>query len=282
MKILITGAYGQLGRAFQELFNKEKVEYIATGTKDLDITDLKQLREFVLKNSGITHIINCAAYNQVDKAEEDWKTAYLVNGLGVRNLAILASEIDAEIVHYSTDYVFSGRKGSPYTIYDIPDPINKYGESKYLGERFLISIAKKYYLIRTSWVFGDGPVNFVKKVINWSREKSELKIAEDEISSPTYAPDLAEATWELMKLKAYGWYHITNTPCSRYEWAEFILNSIGWKGELKKAKQEEFGLPAKRPKYSVLDNFGYTEVTGKSMRDWKTATREYLTKLIKI
>lgn len=281
MKILLTGANGQLGKAFRKLFEKESVAYIPTDIDTLDVSNLEQMRNLLKEHAEITHIINCAAYNQVDKAEEDWKTAYTVNGLAVRNLSIIANEIGAELIHYSTDYVFSGKKGEPYTIYDPPDPINKYGESKALGERFLTSIAQKYYLIRTSWVFGDGPVNFVKKVLEWSKNRTQLRITEDEVSSPTYAPDLAEATWELVKRKAYGWYHITNTPCSRYEWAEFILKEIGWNGELMRAKQEEFKLPAKRPKYSVLDNYGYKETTGKEMRDWKDATKKYLLDLFR-
>lgn len=276
MKVLITGANGQLGRAFQELFKNEKVEFIAAPKEELDITDLRKIREFVSKNPEITHIINCAAYNKVDEAERDWKTAYLVNGLGPRNLAIVANEIDAELVHYSTDYVFSGEKGSPYTIYDTPDPINRYGESKVLGERFLMSIASKFYLIRTSWVFGDG-MNFVKKVIEWSKKSQVLKIVDDEVSSPTYAPDLARATWELIKQKAYGLYHITNSGyCSRYEWAEFILNKIGWNGELRRAKQKDFNLPAKRPRFSVLDNFGLEETVGVKIPHWKTAVERFL------
>lgn len=279
MKVLITGVNGQLGKAFQELLKNEGVEFIATSREEFDITDLKKIREFVSKNKGITHIINCAAYNKVDEAEKDWKTAYLVNGLGPRNLAIVANEIDAELIHYSTDYVFSGKKGSPYTIYDTPDPINRYGESKVLGERFVMSIAKKYYLIRTSWVFGDGPVNFVKKVIEWSKKSNVLKIVDDEVSSPTYAPDLARATWELIKIKAYGLYHITNSGyCSRYEWAEFILKEIGWNGELKRAKQEDFNLPAKRPKFSVLDDFGFKEVTGLELRSWKESASDFIDK----
>ncbi|HBJ81650.1 dTDP-4-dehydrorhamnose reductase, partial [Pseudothermotoga sp.] len=242
MLVLITGANGQLGRAFQELFKEQGIDFIAATKEELDITNLQQIREFVRKNEGITHIINCAAYNKVDEAERDWKTAYLVNGIGPKNLAIVSNEIGAELVHYSTDYVFSGKKGSPYTIYDTSDPINKYGESKVLGERFVMSFSNRYYLIRTSWVFGDG-MNFVRKVLEWSKKSKVLRIVDDEVSSPTYAPDLAKATWELIKLKAYGLYHITNSGyCSRYEWAEFILNEIGWDGELKRAKQEDFNL----------------------------------------
>lgn len=279
MLVLITGANGQLGRAFQELFKNEGAEFIAAPKEELDITDLKKIREFVSKNPGITHIINCAAYNKVDEAEKDWKTAYLVNGLGPRNLAIVANEIDAELVHYSTDYVFSGEKGSPYTIYDTPDPINRYGESKVLGERFIMSIADKLYLIRTGWVFGDGE-NFAKKVIEWSKKNQVLRIVDDEISSPTYAPDLARATGELIKQRAYGLYHITNRGyCSRYEWAEFILNKIGWSGELKRAKQEDFNLPAKRPKFSVLEGFGLWETIGMKMEEWIRRTTEFIEKI---
>ncbi|ACM22211.1 dTDP-4-dehydrorhamnose reductase [Thermotoga neapolitana] len=279
MLVLITGANGQLGRAFQELFKEQGIDFIAATKEELDITNLQQIREFVRKNEGITHIINCAAYNKVDEAERDWKTAYLVNGIGPKNLAIVSNEIGAELVHYSTDYVFSGKKGSPYTIYDTSDPINKYGESKVLGERFVMSFSNRYYLIRTSWVFGDG-MNFVRKVLEWSKKSKVLRIVDDEVSSPTYAPDLAKATWELIKLKAYGLYHITNSGyCSRYEWAEFILNEIGWDGELKRAKQEDFNLPAKRPKFSVLDGFGLREFTGMKMESWKRRTTEFIEKL---
>jgi dTDP-4-dehydrorhamnose reductase len=139
-----------------------------------------------------------------------------------------------------------------------------------------MSIADKFYLIRTSWVFGDGE-NFAKKVIEWSKKNQVLRIVDDEISSPTYAPDLARATWELIKQRAYGLYHITNSGyCSRYEWAEFILNKIGWSGELKRAKQEDFNLPAKRPRFSVLDNFGLEETVGVKMPHLKTAVERFL------
>lgn len=278
MKILITGATGQLGKDFQKYLKENNIEYIPTDSPDLDITSLNQLRQFTEENKNITHIINCAAYNAVDKAEEEWEKAYSINGLGVRNLALISNEINAELIHYSTDYVFSGDKGSKYTIYDTPNPINKYGESKALGEKELL-LAKKRYLIRVSWVFGTGNTNFAKKVINWSKNKDELRIVDDEISSPTYTKDLVKATMNLINLKAYGTYHITNSSCSRYEWAEYILEKINWKGELIKAKKEEFDLPARRPDYAVLDNFGYKEMTGEQMPDWKNATERFLEEL---
>ncbi|MDI3478489.1 MAG: dTDP-4-dehydrorhamnose reductase [Thermoanaerobacterium sp.] len=274
MKVLITGAKGQLGQAFQKKFEQLNIEYLAKGSKELDITKMDQLRDLIQSENGITHIINCAAYNYVDKAEEEWEKAYQINGLGVRNLSIISNEINAELIHYSTDYVFSGKKGE-YTIYDTPDPINKYGESKALGEREATQ-AQRYYLIRTSWVFGVGKDNFAKKVITWSQNSKELKITTDEKSAPTYTLDLVEATLDLIKQKAYGLYHITNTPCTRYEWAEYILKKIGWQGTLMQAKRSDFNLPAQRPESSVLNNFGYTEVTGKKMPDWKDATDRFL------
>lgn len=274
MKILITGAKGQLGQAFQKKFEQLNIQYIAKGSKELDITKMDQLRNVVQNEKGITHIINTAAYNHVDKAEEEWEKAYQINGLGVRNLSIISNEINAELIHYSTDYVFSGKKGE-YTIYDTPDPINRYGESKALGERE-VTQARKYYLIRTSWVFGVGKDNFAKKVINWSQNNKELKITTDEKSAPTYTEDLVEATLELIKQRVYGIYHITNTPCTRYEWAQYILKKISWQGTLKPAKRSDFNLPAKRPESSVLNNFGYQQVTGKKMPDWKDATDRFL------
>lgn len=274
MKVLITGANGQLGQEFQKKFNQLKISYIPTDYQQLDITNIEQIRKLVQKEKDITHIINCAAYNNVDKAEEEWEKAYTINGLAVRNLAIVSNEINAELIHYSTDYVFSGTK-KEYTIYDEPSPINKYGESKALGEKE-VKQARKYYLIRVSWVFGMGNINFAKKVIGWSKDKEELSITTDEKSAPTYTVDLVEATLELIKHKVYGLYHVTNTPCTRYEWAEYILKLIGWQGRLKQAKRSDFNLPAIRPESSVLNNFGYSQVTGKTMPDWKDATKRFL------
>lgn len=274
MKVLITGSSGQLGQAFQRLFSEKNIEHIPATHGMLDVTNIKQLREFI-KGKNITHIINCAAYNAVDKAEEDWQTAYFINGLAVKNLAIISNEENVELVHYSTDYVFDGKKTNPYTIFDMPNPISKYGESKLLGERF-VTLTNRYYLIRVSWVFGMGNVNFAKKVLDWCTRGNELKIADDETSAPTFTDDLAYATYLLIKERAFGLYHITNTPASRYEWAEYILQKIGWKGTLKRAKKDDFNLSAKRPGYSVLDNFGLKETINFEMPSWQDATNRFL------
>nr|MBP7237898.1 dTDP-4-dehydrorhamnose reductase [Petrotogaceae bacterium] len=269
--ILITGANGQLGKEFQKFLSEKNREVLALDIQELDITDLEKTRK-ILKNIQAEYIINCAAYNDVDKAQEEWKKAFSVNAIGVRNLAIVAAETGAELVHFSSDYVFSGNRNVPYTIYDRPNPINKYGESKVLGERFLKELNNKYYLVRTSWLFGDGEKNFLRKVLLWASSRQKIRVVDDEVSSPTCTSDLAKAVWDIIKIKAYGTYHITNSSCSRYEWAELILKEINWQGVLERSKRQEFNLPAKRPDYTVLDNFGFKETTGYEMPSWQEAT----------
>lgn len=277
MKFLITGSNGQLAKEITKELTKSGIQFDAFDHKSLDITDLKSVREIIkLKKPDI--VINCAAYNAVDKAEDDWQNAYLVNGIGPRNLAIACGETDAILVHYSTDYVFDGQKHAPYTIADDPNPINKYGQSKLLGERFVQSFSRKYFIIRVSWVFGIGnESNFAKKVIEWSKVNDTIKVVDDQISSPTYAVDLAKATLDLIKTNAYGLYHMTSpNPCSRYEWAKYILDLIDWEGTLIPAKSGEFKTQAKRPGYTFMDSFPLKEVIGYNLADWKDATERFI------
>ncbi len=279
--ILITGANGQLGQDFQKLFKEKEMAFIATDFSELDITDIDAIRDFV-EDKKITTIINCAAYNAVDRAEEDYINAYKVNSFAVRNLAFVANEVGADFIHYSTDYVFDGKSKRPYLIFDPVNPKSVYGHSKYSGEKIALDTCKKSYVLRTSWVFGEGNTNFVKKIIEWAEGKEELKVVDDQISSPSYTVDLAKATLDLIKSKNYGLYHMTNSgSCSRYEWAEYILNSIGWKGKLIAAKSADFKTAAERPEYSVLDNLGLKEAIGYELPNWKDATDRFL-KNIKI
>ena len=273
MKYLITGASGQLGKAFRKVLESDA---IFLSHKELDITDLTEVRE-ALSHYKPKVVINCAAYNKVDDAEKDWREAYKVNGLGSRNLAVASNELGAILVHFSTDYVFDGTKKTPYTIADKPNPISEYGKSKLLGEEFVRSLTTRHIIIRTSWVFGDGTQNFVHKVMSWSRKYKTLRIVVDEVSSPTYTEDLAKATVDLLKVGAFGLFHITNSEsASRYEFAKEILNIVGWNGKVEKATQEDFKLLARRPKYSVLDNFALKEAIGYNLRSWKEALREFL------
>jgi dTDP-4-dehydrorhamnose reductase len=276
MNILVTGAGGQLGQDMVQACRENEIPVLAADSKALDITNYPAVRDFLLKRRCDV-VINCAAYNAVDLAEQDWKRAFLVNGLGVRNLACVINEYGGTLVHYSTDYVFDGDKEQPYTIADAPHPINRYGESKLLGEQFVRDLSERYYLIRVSWVFGKGNMNFPKKVIAWSKTNSELKIVDDQVSSPTYTIDLAEATLNLVGSGRYGLYHCTNAgSCSRFAWASYILESTGWDGTVIPVSSDEFETPARRPRFSVLDNFGTRETLGYSMPEWKDATLRFI------
>lgn len=276
MKYLVLGAGGQLGTAFGSLLRDQGCDCIALGEEALGITDFQRLRQ-TFREARPDVVINCAAYNQVDRAEEEWRQAFMINGVAVGGLAQLAREHDCVLVHYSTDYVFDGEKKTPYTIADRPCPISRYGESKLLGEEQLRLNGKRFFLIRTSWVFGTGNENFITKLLQWARDKQELKVVTDQVSSPTYACDLAQATLKLLEAGRYGMYHLCNSgSCSRHEWAEFILKQINWSGKLLPAVSADFATPAARPQYSVLDNFPYPQLVGEELPGWQQATLNFL------
>ena len=276
MKLLVTGSKGQLAKEIIKISSNLNHELQTPGKKKLDITNL----DLVLKSISDFRpdvVINCAAFNNVDLAEKKWKKAYMVNGIGVKNLAIACSKYDAVLLHFSTDYVFDGRLTESYTIADRPCPINKYGKSKQLGEFFLQNYLDRHYLIRTSWVFGDGKHSFPNKLLDWKLEKKTLRIVDDQISSPTYSEDLATAVIKLITTDNFGTYHITNSGhCSRYEWAKFILDRTDWKGKLEKAKSSEFDTAARRPLNSVLDNFPLQESLDFKLPSWQEATEKFL------
>jgi len=276
MKVLVTGAQGQLGQDIVNQCTIRGIECNATNSKTLDITDQKSVNAMV-KTHNPDIIFNCAAYNAVDLAEEEWRKAFSVNGLGVKHLALAANEYGSVLVHYSTDYVFDGNNNRPYTVVDTPHPISRYGESKLFGENIVRDLCYHYFLIRVSWLFGKGNANFVSKVLDWNREKTAISVVDDQVSSPTYTVDLAKATLDLVSTHSFGLYHITNAgACSRYDWARYILENAGWTGTLLKVKSSVFKTPAQRPAYSVLDNFGTHETLGYTLSSWQDATSRYL------
>lgn len=278
MRILIAGRDGQLGRAVIAEAERRGLEYLAPPEKVFDISNLEAVRE-VVSSSKASHLINCAAYNLVDKAEEDWQSAAMVNGIGVRNLAITCVEQGVELLHCSTDYVFSGEKGAPYTILDEPNPINRYGESKLLGERLLQSLGERFYLVRLSWVFGNGSQNFLFKLKGWASKNQRLEIVDDQVSSPSFVDDLAPALLDLMETGAYGLYHLCNSGyCSRYQWAQHALKLMDWKGELIPVKSDRFPTPAKRPAFSAMDTFPFEDTVGYKLPTWQEATERFLQK----
>ena len=274
--ILIIGAKGQLGYDFQRLFDKLKEEYIATDRDDLDITDIEKVREFV-KDKNIALIINCAAYNNVDKAEDEPELCKKLNTYVPRDLAIVAKEIGADYITYSTDFVFDGEKKAPYTEEDISNPLSIYGKSKYEGEKEVFKVKPDSFVVRTSWVFGIANNNFNKQVINWSKNKDELSIVDDQISSPTYSKDLAYYSWELIKTKKYGLYHLSNDgEASKYDQGKYVLDKIGWQGKLNRAKTKDFNLKAQRAEYTKLDSSKLEKAIGKKIPSWENGIDRFL------
>lgn len=278
MKYLVTGARGQLAAEIMGLLDKRSVEYKAFNEFELDITSASHVLSAV-EGHRPDVVINCAAYNSVDDAEQNWQKAFMINGVGVRNLAIASQKAGAVLVHFGTDFVFDGTKGSPYTIVDSPNPLSKYGESKLLGEMYVRDLLKRFFLIRLSWVFGSGEFSFPTKVLQWSSKSRKLRIVDDQTASPSYTGHLAKAVLDLIATEAFGLYHMTNAGhCSRYEWARFIMEKTGWAGELEPAKSVEFDTPAKRPPFSILDNFPLQETVGYLLPTWQEATEEFLNK----
>ena len=276
MKILLTGSNGQLGHDFKKLFDKLNIEYIATDYKELDITDDKSLKDFFEINKNITHIINCAAYNDVDKAENDEKV-WLLNSEAPKKLSEISKEMRAVFVTYSTDFVFDGKKKSPYVEEDETNGISEYGKSKAQGENLVLKNYEKSFIIRTSWVFGIANNNFNKQVINWSKSKDELNIVDDQISVPTYSKDLAEFSWKLIQTEKYGLYHISNNGvASKYDQAKYVLDKIGWSGTLGRAKTKEFNLPAARPEYSKLDSTKVEKLLEEKIPSWQSGIDRFL------
>ena len=284
-KILLVGSQGQLGKEFANYFVNNNILFLGldliqkeeANYQVANICDEQAVRN-ILELGDFTHIINCAAYNAVDKAEEDFETANLLNNLAVGNLAKLAEEFACQLVHYSTDYVFDGEKNLPYKISDEPNPVSNYGKTKHLGELAVEMETDKFYIIRVSWLFGIYGNNFVNKVISWSKNL-ELKIAENETSAPTFTEEVVEATMKLLELGKFGKYHFCNSSCTRYEWAKFILDKIGFAGKVEKVQKEIFNLPAKRPDFSVMDTSESEKILGFKFSSWQDATSRFLEKL---
>lgn len=276
-KILIIGADGQLGQSFAQELKRKKTGFLALTSSQLDITNFEKVRK-VVKKYNPRFVINCAAYTNIDEAEREWQKAFFINGIAVKNLALVVNKIKSILIHYSSDYVFSGEKGDAYTIADNPCPINLYGKSKLLGENFVQNFSENYYLIRLSSVFGNNPkASFPLKLLSWAKSKKEIKVVEDQVFSPTFVEDVVKATFDLIKTNQFGLYHMTNSGyCSRYEWAKYILKKIDWKGKCLPVKSSEFSIPAKRPKFSVLDNFPLKETIGYNLPGWQQATDKFL------
>lgn len=275
-RIMVTGAGGQLGAELAHLPKAEGVEIIALNRSDLDVTDSEQCRA-VLKKHRPDAIIHCGAYTAVDKAESEPDEAFRVNGAGTRNLAVAASAAGIKLCYISTDYVFDGTGAVPYNEYDLTNPQTAYGKSKLAGEYAVQTMHNRFFIVRTSWVFGKYGNNFVKTMLKMGIERDSLKVVSDQLGSPTYTYDLAHFLLELVQTENYGIYHASNTGiCSWHEFAQAIFEERGIKTQVDPCTTDEFPRPAPRPAYSVMDHSAIRSNDFQPLRPWREALQHYL------
>lgn len=281
-RIWVCGASGMLGSHFTRLLRKKNIPHVANDYQQVDITQLDAVSSFV-RAQKVTHIINCAAYTAVDKAETEMKQAYLINATGPHNLAIAARKHGARLIHFSTDYVFDGNGNRPYTEEDMCGPISAYGMSKWAGEVKLLDEHQKSCVIRTSWLYGLPGKNFVETMLRLMSEREQLKIVSDQVGRPTYCQDLVDTVMDL--LDEEGIFHFANS--SETSWFGFAKEILKQGRELEfplKIKQidaipsSEYPTPAKRPNYSTLSTKKIETLLGKRPREWSLALRDYLEK----
>jgi len=287
MKILITGSNGMLAtqvitdlnRGYTELGEipaaLKGAQLLLADVDTLDITDKAAVEAFMAENKPDI-VINCAAYTNVDGCETNQDTAFMVNAIGSRNLAMGCENIGAKLVHVSTDYVFRGDEPTPRREYDMPWPISAYGKTKYAGEEFVRQYCKKSFIVRTAWLYGYNGKNFVKTMVWLAKEKGGAKVVNDQHGNPTNAADLSHHLLKIAASEEYGTYHCTgNGECTWFEFAAEIARLAGYEGVMSPCTSEEFPTPTKRPAYSSLDNMMLRVTVGDEMRHWKDALKAY-------
>ncbi len=269
-KILVTGAKGMLGQDLCPTLEDAGFDTIETDVDNLDITNFDLVQK-VLKETKPDAVVHCAAYTNVDKAETDGKElANKINVIGTENLAKTCAELDIPIVYISTDYVFDGTKKAPYLPYDERNPINEYGKTKYLGEKSIEKYCSKYYITRTSWLYGLHGKNFVETMLSLA-DKPEIKVVDDQVGCPTWTQELSDGIVTLLSEEApYGIYQICGTgKTSWYGFAKEIFELADLDVNLLPCTTEDFPRDAKRPKNSVMYNDNIC-------RTWKAALKEYM------
>ena len=281
MNILITGSKGQLGLELINLGHKfPNLNLFCTDKFTLNILNFEEAEQYVLKNK-IDAMVNCAAYTDVNKAEEELELADEVNHLAVRNLGLIAKKHHLKLIHLSTDYVFDGNSGIPYKETDTTNPKNAYGVSKLNGEKALLKInPKNSIMIRTSWLYSEFGNNFVKSILKLSKEKESISVVSDQIGSPTYAKDLAEAILQIIPAinnEGVQIYHYANKGnCSWFQLATAIIEIAQHNCEVLPIPSEAFKTKAKRPKYSLLNTDKIAQEFHLKIPDWEDSLKECL------
>jgi len=281
MKALVTGATGQLGTDVVTILRSNGHDVLACGRKELDFTDLPQCQQ-VIGQFQPDVVIHCAAYTAVDAAETDIDGAYKVNAVGTRNIAVAAESNGSKLIYISTDYVFDGTSNDSYQEYDNTNPQSIYGKSKRAGEVLVQSLSSRYFIVRTSWVYGEHGNNFVKTMLRLGQEKPSLKVVHDQKGSPTYTVDLANFLLELMVTEKYGVYHASNSgACTWYELTQAIFEEARKLGisiiaEPEPCSTDEFPRPAHRPANSVMEHLSIRTNGFQDIRPWREGLTDFL------
>ncbi|WP_027415575.1 dTDP-4-dehydrorhamnose reductase [Aneurinibacillus terranovensis] len=280
MKVLVTGGRGQLGTDVTNLLRQNRYDVYSYSSHELDITDYNQVKA-VMEEVQPDVVIHAAAYTKVDLAEQEVDCAYQVNAYGTRNMVVQAEKYGAKFVYISTDYVFDGTADVPYHEFSRTNPQSVYGKSKLAGEQFVQSLSSRYFILRTSWVYGKHGKNFVKTMLNLAESRSELNVVHDQIGSPTYTVDLAEFIMGIIETDAYGLYHISNTgQCSWYEFASAIFEEANRLDvKVNPITTAEYPVPAPRPAYSVFDHMSIRLNGMQLLRPWREALQDFLKEL---
>lgn len=286
MRVLVTGAKGQLGTDVMAELKSNNIEALGIDREELDIVDAKACEEFFDKANAekrIDAVIHCAAYTAVDKAEDEQELSYNINALGTKNIATACKKFDMKLMYISTDYVFNGQGERPWEPDDERQPLNVYGKTKYEGELFVEEIAKKYFIVRIAWVFGIAGNNFIKTMLKLAKERDSLTVVDDQIGSPTYTADLSKLLVSMIQTDKYGRYHATNEGyCSWYEFAKEIFKVAGVKINVAAVDSSAYPAKAKRPANSRMEKKKLDEMGFKRLPSWQDATRRYIEELQKL
>ena len=276
VKVLVTGANGQLGYDVVKELQKQNIECYGATRQDFDIVDFKATEEFIT-NYMPDAVIHCAAYTAVDKAEDEKGLCYLVNASATENIAEICKKINAKMLYISTDYVFDGTKDGSYEVDDEPNPINVYGKTKLLGEQAVQRILDKYFIVRISWVFGEYGNNFVKTMLRLGKERKEIRVVADQYGSPTYTADLAPLLVEMIQTEKYGIYHATNEGvCTWAEFAEEIFKIADMDVKVNQITTAEYPTRAKRPMNSRLSKNSLKINSLKQLNNWQNVVKYFI------
>ncbi len=290
MKIMITGAAGQLGTELTRQLSAggsalgplpERLALASVLPVDIDDVNIADRHETVglIRRTAPDVVINCAAFTQVDRCETEPDAAFAVNALGARNVALGCSEVNAKLIHISTDYVFSGEGDTPFSETSPTAPASVYGKTKLLGEEYVRAFCSSWFIVRTAWLYGRTGGNFVKTMLKLGAEQPEISVVNDQLGNPTNAEDLAHHLLKLAVTKEYGLYHCTGLgTCSWYDFTREILRLAGLPAAVRPVTTAEYPRPAKRPAFSALDHTMLRATIGDDMRPWQAALEDFLIK----